>query len=412
MRETEFYGTASEAPEHKKAWWRSDAIEGAIFWTFIAGLAGTPFWYGSNVLIAWGVSAVLFPGLAMIYEVALLIRGESHPVGIKALRIPAALFAAVVIWIVVQNATWTPPSWHHPIWGMAADALEKPIEGSISVNRDLTTLALVRLITAASVFWVAVQLCRNASRASRFIKAIVAISCGYAAYGLVTFALSQLENPSSRIFVISTFVNHNHYATYAGIGLVAVCGLILRLYQTEVTIGGGSLQYRIATFIEATGQKATVLLGSAVLILIALLLTGSRGGIIATVLGLFVLGTLALGSRKRGIAEHRATIVLGAILVTAAFLSFGDLFFGKIKEAGLYDENRMAVYVITLRSIFDAPCSGTDTALSSTFFRCTATGPSAYLAHGNRPIIPIWRYFRDWAWSLAQCLSPAWSCLS
>ena len=32
---------------------------------------------------------------------------------------------------------------------MAADALDKPIDGSISVNRDLTSLALLRLITAA-----------------------------------------------------------------------------------------------------------------------------------------------------------------------------------------------------------------------------------------------------------------------
>ena len=74
---------------------------------------------------------------------------------IKQIRVPAALFGAVVLWILLQNATWTPDWLHHPIWQMAADALDKPIDGSISVNRDLTTLALLRLITAASVFWIA-----------------------------------------------------------------------------------------------------------------------------------------------------------------------------------------------------------------------------------------------------------------
>src|SRR5262249_45126612 len=145
---------------------RSAMVDRALLWAFIAGLAWCPFWFGSNALLAWGVNAVLFPGLVIIYELSLLIRDEPHPVGIKQIKIPAALFAAVVIGILTKNATW-PPDWlHHPIWKMAADALDKPIDGSISVNRDLTTLALLRLITAASVFWIAMQLCRNASRAN------------------------------------------------------------------------------------------------------------------------------------------------------------------------------------------------------------------------------------------------------
>jgi hypothetical protein len=34
----------------------------------------------------------------------------------------------------------------------------KAVAGSISVNRDLTTLALVRLVTSASVFWAVLHL--------------------------------------------------------------------------------------------------------------------------------------------------------------------------------------------------------------------------------------------------------------
>ena len=137
-------------------------VERVLLWAFIAGLAWCPFWLGSNALLAWGINAVLFPGLVAIYELSLLIRGERHPVAIKQIKAPAALFAAVVLWILVQNATWTPDWLHHPIWQMTADALQRPIEGSISVNRELTSLALLRLITAASVFWIAIQLCRDA----------------------------------------------------------------------------------------------------------------------------------------------------------------------------------------------------------------------------------------------------------
>src|SRR5262249_13173351 len=112
----------------------SATVEQVLMWAFIAGLAWGPFSFGSNVLLAWGVNAVLFPGLVIVYELALLIRGERHPVGIKHIRVPATLFSAVVIWILIQNATWTPAWLHHPIWQMSAEALEKPIDGSISVN--------------------------------------------------------------------------------------------------------------------------------------------------------------------------------------------------------------------------------------------------------------------------------------
>ena len=97
-------------------------VERVLLWAFIAGLAWCPFWFGSNVLLAWGINAVLFPGLVAIYELSLLIRGERHPVAIKQIKVPAALFAAVVLWILIQNATWTPDWLHHPIWQMTADA--------------------------------------------------------------------------------------------------------------------------------------------------------------------------------------------------------------------------------------------------------------------------------------------------
>ncbi len=119
-----------------------------------------------------GLMPFCFPGLVVIYELSLLIRGERHPVAIKQIKVPAALFAAVVLWILIQNATWTPAWLHHPIWQMAADALDKPIDGSISVNRDLTTLALLRLITAASVFWLALQLCRDGWRANLLLWSV------------------------------------------------------------------------------------------------------------------------------------------------------------------------------------------------------------------------------------------------
>jgi len=352
----------SEAPLHQ-AVPRQETIEWTIFWAFIAALAWTPFWYGSNDLVAWGANAVLFPGLAAGYEISILLRGVSHPIAVRNFAVAAALFAAVVLWVAFQIATSVPSALVHPIWAMAADALASPIEGSISVNRDLTTLALMRLITAASAFWIAVQLCRNPARANLLIMSIAVIGCVYAAYGIGAFVLKVghvpwMEIPSTHGFTSSTFINRNSFATYAGIGLIALCGLILRFYRREVTAVSGPPALRIALFIAATGERGAALLGGAFVIVVALLLTGSRGGIVATGLGLFVLGVLTFSRSEKRATEPVAIVIFGTVLVAVALFAFGDALVDNIARRGLNDTSRMAVYLITLRSILDAPLQG------------------------------------------------------
>src|SRR5437868_14881288 len=98
---------------------RGVIVDRALLWAFVAGLAWCPFWFGSAVLLAWGINAVLFPGLVVIYELSLLIRRKPHTVAVGQIKLPAALFAAVVLWVLIQNGTWTPDWLHHPIWQMA-----------------------------------------------------------------------------------------------------------------------------------------------------------------------------------------------------------------------------------------------------------------------------------------------------
>jgi O-antigen ligase len=337
--------------------------ERALLWGFIAGLAWCPFWFGGSVLLAWGINAVLFPGLVVIYELLLLIRGERHAVAIRQIKLPAALFTGVVMGILIQNATWTPDWIHHPIWQMTADALGRPVQGSISVNRELTSLALLRLVTAASVFWLALQLCRDAQRARFLLWSIAAITCGYAAYGLFDLALIPghvlwFKNPYGYGRVTSTFVNPDSFSAYAGIGVIVFVGVILSLYRDESAAGGRSIRFRIANFIEVTGRRGVVLFAGAFVTAVALLLTASRGGIASTAFGLFVMGALTLRLRKQQFAQSVIIIVVGALLVGAIFLFFGDVVLGKISQLGFRDQGRIGLYVITIRSILAVPWLG------------------------------------------------------
>jgi hypothetical protein len=345
-----------------RAAWRREIGERAIFWLFMGGLAWVPFWYGSNDWLAWGVNAIIFPGLAALYELWLLSCGKRHPIGARYLALPALLFAGVISWVFFQTLTWSWSPFDNPIWGMAADALGRQVAGSISVNRDLTNLALIRLITAASTFWLALQLCRNGERARLFLGSLGVIACVYAAYGLIALKAGPfpwLEYlPSGTGYVSSTFINRDNYATYAGVGFIVMVGLALRRYRDEISDAAGSPRLLIASVIEGSGGSGAALLAGGFLTLVALLLTGSRGGLFSTGLALFVLiirGRQRESDRGR---EHLALILFAFLLVAATLLAFGGAIASKIEEGGLYDASRLAVYLLALRSIVNVPLLG------------------------------------------------------
>ena len=356
-------GGKTRAPRPSlRAMWAEDPIEGSLFFILVAALAWAPLWLGGNRPFAWGVNAILFPGLALVYEISLLVRGRRHPVGIRRLAIPASFFAIVVAWIFIQMSTLT-QALQHPIWAMAGDVLERPVDGSISVNRDLTALALLRLLTAASALWISIQLCHRADRAHLVIRAIGVIAAAYAAYGLVSYALFSsaifwFDVPDGAGSIRSTFVNRNSFATYAGLGLVATAGSLLRLYRRETPANSGSLSHRLSVFIEATGQRGWFLLGTGFVTLVALLGSGSRGGVTATALGLFVLFVMTLARHKRRASERIEAVVFVTAAVVACFVFFGDVFVGRIASGGFGDVNRFSVYFITLQSILDIPLLG------------------------------------------------------
>lgn len=336
-------------------------VEPVLFGLYLTGLAWLPLWYGSNDPIAWGANAVLFPGLAILYELSLLARGKGHPVGMRELALPASLFAAVVGWIALQTVGWRGGPLVNPVWSMAAEALGRPLAGSITADRELTDLALLRLITAAAAFWLSVQLCRDGARARLLLVAVASIGALYAAYGIVAAKAGQvpwLDIPPSGGKVTSTFVNHNSFGAYAGIALVAAAALILRHYQGELDGASGSRRHQLALLIEASGSGGAPMLAAGFVLLVGLLLTGSRGATIAAGTAMVALGFLMRHRDPERSRQSLGTIALGLGIVGAAVFAFGDTVGAALEARGVSDASRLAVYRLTLRSIFDVPLWG------------------------------------------------------
>jgi O-antigen ligase len=84
-------------------------------------------------------------------------------------------------------------------------------------------------------------------------------------------------------------------------------------------------------------------------------LTGSRGGVAATFVGILVLALLA-AIRARNSAGFG--LLAAGLTVGAAFLIYGDFLRNRLLTEGLVAPDRSAVYRLTWRSILDAPIFG------------------------------------------------------
>jgi O-antigen ligase len=341
----------------------AERVETALLIGLAGGLAWAPFWLGGDRLLAWGVDAVLFPALALVYEASLLARGRRHPFAARLIAAPAALFLLVALWAFAQTSPIASAAFAHPIWGMASDALGMQLAGTISVDPPATMRALMRLTTDASVLWLSLQLCRQPSQALFLLEAIAAIVVAYAAYGIVLAvlfggAIPFFDVPGSGGFIRSTFVNRNSFATYAGLGLVVVTALTLRLYRRAVPDAEGIASYRLNKLLAATGRQGGLLVGGGLTILAALLGTVSRGGVLSTAVGLFAVLALTMTRRRRGRGDQVEAIAFVAAAIAIAFAFYGDRFVGRIVASSLEDASRLSVYAIVVHAIMDAPLLG------------------------------------------------------
>ncbi len=110
--------------------------------------------------------------------------------------------------------------------------------------------------------------------------------------------------------------------------------------------------------IEMIGRGGAPVLAGGFMILAALLLTASRGGIAATGLSLVALVLIA---RRNGAGRNPVSwpvVLLAFVFAGGTVLLFGAALVGKVAGMGFFDPNRLAAYRLTLQSIADRPWLG------------------------------------------------------
>lgn len=332
------------------------------FWFFLSIVVLAPLPYGSAHLWSYSLLSILTGVALILWALATLVDEKCYGIPVRRVAVPGLSIVIVMVWILVQASSATPTDWHHPLWAEVRTALSDPsIRGAVSINPDGAPPLLARLGTYAAIFWLAMQFGRSSRRASLVFWAIAVTGLLYAIYGIwvhlsgsgkILFA----DKWAYQLSLTSTFVNRNHYAVFAGIGLIATFAMAIRYLKRDAS-GAFDSSRRFLNSVENLTMPVFVLVGICIVIGSALLLTQSRGGVAFTAAGLIVLIVLL---QAGGTLRKRSSVALVGALVFLGLATFaisgGDL---ANRVAGkLLNSDRDLIHEVALDAIADKPLSG------------------------------------------------------
>ena len=331
-----------------------------LFFLLMLLVVAAPLPLGSNREWSWSLCAAIAGLLGLIWVV--VQAGSKAPVVGRLPRLVPLAFALACAWVLVQVTTGSPGAWQHPLWAMTAETLAIDLPGRVSVSAEDSWTALMRLLSYALVFFLALQFGRDRGRAQLMFGWLTIAGLVYALFGLAVYwgGYDPHWLFGDRVLphdVRSTFINRNHFATWQGLTLLcAMAWFYHRMARPAVKPYAmpQSRDMRVEEFILRSWKPLIVLL----LLVTALVLTHSRAGFASALAGTAVLFVL-LDKRDSAKSSRMRVVVIAALAVAGiAFYLTSEALLERINRTDITTEERMAVYSNVNRAIGDNPVLG------------------------------------------------------
>lgn len=354
-----------------------------IFWTCVALTFAAVLAHGGNLAFIWVpwalVVFVLYVALFLVDEWTAQARSRTTGASL-IVSLVGSLYVGVLLWAGVQAFGGIAPSVSAPEWSSVASV------GAISIDPMLTWHGIIRFGLYGALFLISYSACADGAVARRFMS-LLCVWCGIVAtYGLVAHfsGVNPLLGDSERFRELeATFSNRNAYAAYANIGLIAGVAILLRKLTRDRTSGVGPERHELRDALAAFFQDGGWIYFIAVVAIIcSLLLTASRAGVVCGGVGLLTFILLYL---RRRVSISKSVITVTTALTLVLILVYLTPFITRIRDHGIFLQDRALVYEAMTRAILERPWQG--------------YGLGAF-KDGFRPFVP--RGLGDQEWALAH----------
>ena len=252
-----------------------------------------------------------------------------------------------------------------PAWRAAEQALGRPLRPAVAMVRDQPLLSLGPPLAAILSLLVSFIVCVDRDHAHRLIQVVAWSGSVYAVYGIVAFLIDPthvlwMKKEAYFTVLTSTFINRNTAAIY--FGSCVVLWLLLLGERLRRQLGSDSLGSLLSALVRSLRHlrgRALVEFAALFACLIAMFLTGSRAGVVLSLLSaimafaLFTLTVIPLG-RKR-----LRPVLMAACAVAVLMQVLGAGILERFDSEGLGGGGRVETYRSTLAMIGEHPWLGT-----------------------------------------------------
>ncbi|WP_246786788.1 O-antigen ligase family protein [Bradyrhizobium sp. USDA 3458] len=329
-------------------------------WLFCAVVALAPLPLGSVGTVAPAIWSILL-GIALLGVLPMRLRGSQ----LMILAV-TALLTALAMLVLHEQSVVRPWSGAAPnaLWAQAGRLLPAELPPAVSIARGQPFYSIGVGIVCLLSFAIGVVLGANRGLARGLLRAVAAAGLVYAICGIITFVIDPTriyllhEKQAHLAWLTSPFVNRNTAGIYYGccalIWLLFGCELIERHWPPR-RAGLSRLLARLD--MPARRRLAGHAFGW-LACLLAMFLTGSRGGVGVSLLA--AVAAVAIFFRNRVPRRYGMIVALGVgSLVALALLQLlGGGVGARFSTMGLSDEGRFSTYRATLRMIWDHPWLG------------------------------------------------------
>jgi O-antigen ligase len=328
-----------------------------VMWLLSALLIALPLILGGNRPMAWALYGLLLSLLASYYFVVLLRRGIDPRISFSDVKFPAALLILFCFFVMLQAL---PLASALPEFMLSLPDGVPPPE-TISISPQDTILGIARWINIALTGYLALQIAANSARATRFLTILFWIAAAHGIYGLLLryqFGDTILFTQKWAYLGFATggFVNRNSFATFLAIGSVIGIVRLFDVYRQRPH----NRKQALLMLLDAREGLLMSLLGW-IVIVVAIVATGSRMGLLVSLTGMAVAAGLTHTRRSEITARSLGTLAPFLLLIAgtiAIILMYGTSLIERFLTVERSAEVRMQLYNQVWDMILTRPWTG------------------------------------------------------
>jgi O-antigen ligase len=331
---------------------RQARINDILAWVLMITICLAPLPFGSVRPFFWAFSGLALGVCGAAYFAILALQREQLRFGLGDFALPAALLAAMGAFLIVQVL---PLGMLVGGFGIRTAAGEIFSTNQISIVPGTTFLTLLAFATYGLLFFLLVQASANERRRSLMFNVLLAATVLYGIYGLTSLQLGDtilgLTKWAYAGSATGPFVNRNSFATFlafsAIIAMAQIGNLLMR--RGERHPDDGHVPHNTSSII--------VYATAYFILLVAILATQSRMGLLAMIGGTIVVAIITLRSivRFRGLL---AAVAAALVLAIGALATYGQ---GLVERLGSLEADREVrgdLYAQVLELIQQRPWTG------------------------------------------------------